>query len=74
MSKKNANVSVRIEPEIKTQAEEILTKKGMTPTILINLLCNQIICCKGIPFGMRLSQTKPMSGEKNRKVNPETRF
>ncbi len=74
MSKKSANVSVRIEPEIKAQAEEILTKKGMTPTILINLLCNQIICCKGIPFGMRLSQTKPMRGEKNRRVNPETRF
>ncbi len=66
MSKKSANVTVRIEPEIKTQAEEILTKKGMTPTILINLLYDQIICCKGIPFGMRLSKVKPMREEKNK--------
>lgn len=57
MNKKSANVSVRIEPEIKAQAEEILAKKGMTPTMLINLLYNQIICSKGIPFAMRLSKT-----------------
>ena len=58
MSKKNATVSVRIEPEIKAQAEAILAKKGTTPTKLINTLYNQIAFCKGIPFRITLPEKK----------------
>lgn len=63
MSKKNATVSVRIEPEIKAQAEAILAKKGTTPTMLINTLYNQIAFCKGIPFEMKIPKAKPAKKE-----------
>lgn len=63
MSKKSANVTIRIDPEIKAQAEAILAKRGFTPSFVIHTLYSQIICCKGIPFRITLPKATPAKEE-----------
>ena len=48
MSIKSANVSVRVEPEIKKQAEEIMSKLGIPVSTAINMLYRQIIYTKSL--------------------------
>ena len=54
MATKSANVLARIEPEIKEQAEEILSKLGVPASVVINMLYKQIIMTKSIPFSLSL--------------------
>lgn len=54
MSNKSANVSVRVQPEIKKQAEEILEKLGIPVSVLIDTLYRQIILTGGIPYSLVL--------------------
>lgn len=58
MSKKSANVTIRIDPGIKAKAEAILAKKGLTPSFIIHALYSQIIWTKGVPFRITLPQAK----------------
>ena len=51
---KSANVSVRIEPEIKEKAENILEALGIPVSNAINMFYKQIILQDGIPFEMKL--------------------
>ncbi|WP_455493047.1 type II toxin-antitoxin system RelB/DinJ family antitoxin [Eubacterium sp.] len=51
---KSANVSVRIEPEIKEEAENILEALGIPVSNAINMFYKQIILQDGIPFEMKL--------------------
>ena len=48
--KKSANVTARIEPKIKQQAEAILEKLGLPVSVLIDTLYRQIILTGGIPY------------------------
>lgn len=57
MAAKTANVMARVEPDVKTQAENILEKLGVPTSVLINMLYKQIILTKGIPFSLLLPQT-----------------
>lgn len=50
MSNKSANVSVRVEPEIKKQAEAVLDKLGLPVSVLIDTLYRQIIYTGGVPY------------------------
>lgn len=50
MSNKSANVSVRVQPEIKQQAEAVLDKIGVPVSVLIDTLYRQIIYTGGIPY------------------------
>ena len=45
-----ANINVRIDSEVKKQAEEVFKKIGMTPTTAINLFYHQVILTNSIPF------------------------
>lgn len=54
---KTANLYVRIEPEVKEQAESILTALGIPVSNAINMFYKQIILQRGIPFEMKLPQT-----------------
>ncbi len=63
MNKKSANVTIRIDPEIKAKAEAILAKQGLTPSFVIHTLYSQIICCKGIPFKITIPEEKAAKGE-----------
>ena len=50
MATKTANVLARVEPEVKQQAEEIMSHLGIPVSVVINMLYKQIIMKKVIPF------------------------
>lgn len=50
MATKSANVTARVQPEIKRQAEAILDKLGLPVSVLIDTLYRQIIMTGGVPF------------------------
>lgn len=56
MATKSANVLARVEPEIKEQAESIMSKLGLPASVVINALYKQIIMTKSIPFSLSLPQ------------------
>ncbi len=54
MAIKSANVLARVEPEVKEQAESIMSKLGVPASVVINMLYKQIIMTKSIPFSLSL--------------------
>ena len=54
MINKSANINVRIEPEIKQQAEAVLSELGIPVSFAINQFYRQIILQKGLPFDTKL--------------------
>ena len=59
MTQKSANIYARIEPDIKKQAEDILSSLGVSASSAINMFYKQIILKKGIPFDVTLNSNKP---------------
>ncbi len=53
---KTANLYARIEPDVKDQAEAILSALGIPVSNAINMFYKQIILQRGIPFEMKLPQ------------------
>ena len=51
---KTANLYVRIEPELKEQAEKILSALGIPASNAINMFYKQIILQRGLPFDLKL--------------------
>lgn len=54
MATKSANVLARVEPEVKEQAESIMSQLGLPASVVINALYKQIIMTKSIPFLLTL--------------------
>ena len=50
MASKTANVTARVQPEIKQQAEDILERLGIPVSVLIDSLYRQIIMTNSIPY------------------------
>lgn len=53
---KTANLYVRIEPELKEQAESILSALGIPASNAINMFYKQIILQRGMPFELKLPE------------------
>ena len=60
MTTKSSNLYVRIEPNIKMQAEKILTTLGISSSSAINMFYNQIILRKGLPFEVTIPDNIPV--------------
>ena len=54
MTQKSANIYARIEPDVKKEAEQILSSLGISASSAINMFYKQIILKKGIPFDISL--------------------
>ena len=54
-------VYARIDKELKENAEEILSKLGISPSSAIQMLYSQIVLRKGIPFDLRLPSGKSVA-------------
>lgn len=54
MATRSANVNVRVEPDVKAQAEAILESLGVSVSSFINMTYRQVILRKGIPFSVEL--------------------
>ena len=50
MATRTANVTARVEPEIKAQAEAVMAKLGLPVSTVINMLYREIILWDGLPF------------------------
>ena len=59
MATKTANISARIQHDIKHQAEAILTQMGLPRSVAIDMYYRQIIMHKGIPFPLTIPSTVP---------------
>lgn len=57
---KTTNLSIRIEPGLKEQSEEILGKLGIPMSNAINIFLKQVVIQRGIPFSLKLSIEKPV--------------
>ncbi len=58
MATKTANVTARVNPEIKKQAEEVLDKLGIPVSVLIDSLYRQIIMTNSIPYSFSVPVLK----------------
>lgn len=58
---RTSSVFVRVEPEIKEQAELILDKLGIPMSNAVGMFLRQIILQQGIPFDLKLPNTAPLS-------------
>ena len=61
MARKSANLYVRIESDVKEQAEGILAALGIPASNAINMFYKQIILQRGLPFEVKLPAAKPVS-------------
>lgn len=52
MAAKTANVTARIQPNIKEQAEEILARLGIPVSVFIDMAYRQVIMREGVPFAL----------------------
>ena len=57
MAVKTANVTARIQPEIKESAEAILEKLGIPVSVFIDMTYRQVIANNGVPFSVSLPRT-----------------
>ena len=57
---KTANVNVRIQENIKQQAEQILDTIGISRATAIDMFYRQIILNNGIPFSLKIPKNLPI--------------
>ena len=65
MATKTANVTARIQPDIKESAEAILEKLGIPVSVFIDMTYRQVIANNGIPFALNLPKTVETRDEFN---------
>lgn len=63
---KTANVNVRIQENIKKQAEDILEMIGIPRATAIDMFYRQIILNKGIPFSLTIPKNIPVLEDINK--------
>ena len=64
---KTANVNVRIQENIKKQAEDILEIIGIPRATAIDMFYRQIILNKGLPFSLTIPKNVPILEDMNEK-------
>lgn len=58
---RSSSIYARVEPELKEQAETVLEQLGIPMSNAIGLFLRQVVLQRGIPFDMKLPQSKPLS-------------
>ena len=58
---RTSNIFARVEPEVKEQAEFVLEQLGIPMSNAIRLFLRQVVLQRGIPFELKLPQSKPLS-------------
>lgn len=61
MATKSANLYARIEPEVKEQAESILSALGIPASNAINMFYKQIILNRGLPFEVKIPMAESIN-------------
>lgn len=58
---KSSNLYVRIEPEVKEQAEKVFESLGISMSNAVGLFLKQVVINQGIPFELKLVPSKMQS-------------
>lgn len=69
MATKSANVTARVQPEIKQQAEAVLEKIGLPVSILTDTLYRQIIMTGGVPYSLTVTNLPTRDSMMNAEFN-----
>lgn len=62
---RTANIQIRVEPEVKQQAEQVCSRLGLSLSAAVNLFLNQVIMQQGLPFDVKVPQPQDGEGYKN---------
>lgn len=60
MGNKTATLYARIEPQLKVEAEEILSELGVSVSSAINMFYRQVVLKGGLPFEVRKTVARPV--------------
>lgn len=74
MAAKSANVTARVEPEVKEKAEAILSNLGIPVSTAINMFYRQVVLWNGIPFRPAIPHQRPLSREEMSKEEFDARM
>ena len=74
MAIKSANVAARVEPEIKEQAEAIMSRLGIPASTAINMFYRQIILWNGMPFRPAIPNHVPLARDEMSKEEFDNRM
>ena len=55
---KTATITVRLDPKVKTDAQAVFDKLGLTTTQAVSLFLNQVSLNKGLPFDLHIPNTE----------------
>lgn len=58
---KTENVFIRVEPQIKEQAEAILKELGISMSNAVGMFLRQLVLNKGLPFEVKLPANRPLA-------------
>ena len=58
---KTSSVYTRVEPELKEQVDQVLSKLGIPMANAINMFLHQIVLHKGIPFEVKIPKNQPLN-------------
>jgi len=58
---KTANINIRLEPEIKEQAEQIFSALGLSTSEAVVMFLRQTIMERGIPFMLRVPDNRVLN-------------
>ena len=56
---KTTNLYVRLDPDLKKQAETILEQLGIPVSNAVNIFLKQVVMQRGLPFDVKLPAQKP---------------
>ncbi|MDS8106181.1 type II toxin-antitoxin system RelB/DinJ family antitoxin [Streptococcus pneumoniae] len=54
------NISIRLDSEVKEQAQQVFSNLGMDMTTAINIFLRQAIQYQGLPFDVRLDENRKL--------------
>lgn len=56
----NTNISIRVDSELKGQAEQILSQFGMNMTSAVNMFLQQIVRERAVPLSLSLDSSRSL--------------
>lgn len=57
---RTSNIYVRVEPEIKEQAETVLEQLGIPMSCAVSMFLRQVVMQNGLPFDVKIPVEKPL--------------
>ena len=60
---RTSNIFARVEPDLKEQAEQVLSQLGIPMSNAVSMFLHQVVLQRGIPFEMKLPNNAPLNSQ-----------